>query len=128
MSATSIQPRVDLWHRQRYLAASQHVEDGTPRARQPQTSTRKAVRQRVSNGGGYSGRHTQLTCMLAQACGLVKTRVPRGRLTEIRVACDGVPTGQAIDGDVNLAVAAAARELLKYTAADEDSHANEMLT
>jgi hypothetical protein len=35
---------------------------------------------------------------------------------------------QAIDGDVNLAVAAAARELLKYTAADEDSHADEMLT
>jgi hypothetical protein len=49
VSPASTQARVDLRHRQRHSAVSQHVEDGSSRARQSQPSTREEVRQRVSN-------------------------------------------------------------------------------
>lgn len=63
MRAVTTEPRVDLWHRERHSTVGEDVQDGPPRAGQPQPSTSEDVRQRLSDGDGCSRTHTQLTCI-----------------------------------------------------------------
>ena len=44
MGPMPAEARVDLWHRQRHAAVREDIENGTPRAGQPQPSMREEVR------------------------------------------------------------------------------------